>query len=47
MSRSYTLLLFILFALSTFAADPTATNYSFKECRGTLSPYPADNSITA
>ena len=47
MSRSYTLLLFILFALSTFATDPTATNYSFKECRGTLSPYPADNSITA
>lgn len=47
MSRNYILLLFILFSFSTFAADPTATNYSFKECRGTLSPYPAENTIIA
>lgn len=31
----------LAFAANTFAADPTATAYSFDQCRGSALPYPA------
>ena len=45
--KHYSFLLFLLLAATAWAADPTATNYSFDECRGSLSPYPGTDNIQA
>lgn len=40
MMRKGTLILFLTLTLALFGADPTATDYSLLQCRGSLSPYP-------
>ncbi len=47
MLRRSILFLFGILAIALYAADPTATNYTFDECRGSLSPYPVTNKVEA
>lgn len=45
--KHYSILVCLLLCATAWAADPTATNYTFDDCRGSLSPYPTIESIQA
>ncbi len=47
MNKLLIILLSLATALTAFAADPTATNYTYDQCRGSQSPYPTDRKIVA
>lgn len=42
MRRTFFLFVTLFMMLSAFAADPTATAYSYEDCEGSLRPYPDD-----
>ena len=45
--KHYSILVCLLLCATAWAADPTATNYTFDDCRGSLSPYPTIESLQA
>lgn len=47
MNRIFSFIITLFIVSSVFAADPTATNYTYSQCQGTYMPYPEPQAFVA